>query len=116
MNVIRHDDIFVKLEFSSITIFEECGDHEFSNFRTLEEVLLHVCTGRNEVSRHSVPGLKPLDLKEGGVDANLKVRSTMPAGGVDANLKVRSTDLRDATDADLKVRSTEFLETPGTRT
>jgi putative transposase len=39
-----------------------------------------------------VPGLKPLDLKKGGIDANLKVRSTevfVDAG--DANLKVRFT-------------------------
>jgi len=40
--------------------------------------------------RIEVPGLKPLDLKE-GVDANLKVRSTFLDDATDANLKVRST-------------------------
>jgi len=52
--------------------------------------------------RDAVPGLKPLESKNGDVDANLKVRSTGPSGkpgqvfgaAGDADLKVRSTELR----------------------
>ena len=39
-----------------------------------------------------VPGLKPLNLNEGSVDANLKVRSTVHAVGPEASLKARSND------------------------
>jgi REP-associated tyrosine transposase len=54
--------------------------------------------------RIGVPGLKPLDPNTGGLDANLKVRST--ESDLDASRKARSSE----------ARSTEFLETLATRT
>jgi len=56
MNVIRHHNVFMKFEFPCIAVFEEGGDHEFSNLVTLKKVLLHVRAGGNEVGRHLCRG------------------------------------------------------------
>jgi hypothetical protein len=77
MNVIRHHHVIVKLEFAGVTIFEERRDHEISNLVRLEQVLLHVCTSRDEVSRHDCFGAKAPHSLFGPADANLKVRSTV---------------------------------------
>ena len=72
--------IYVKFFFSSITIFNERGDHEFSNFVTLEQIPLHVRTDRDEVCRHKRSRAKaPSMFAMVFFDANLKVRSTGPS-------------------------------------
>jgi putative transposase len=64
-------------------------------------------------SAFGVSGLKPLEIKKGDIDANLKVRSTDFSQGGDANLKVRSTDFSQGGGANLKVRSTDFSQGGG---
>ena len=75
--MIRHNNVFVKLELPGIAILNERGDHEFGNFVTLKQIPLQVCTDRDEVSRHKSSGLKPLGVSMLFRNANLKVRSTV---------------------------------------
>jgi putative transposase len=70
---------------------------EFSQYIRQNPVRKHLVANAEDYpyssagKRINVPGLKPLNFRKGGVDANLKVRSTDLSNAANANLKVRST-------------------------